>query len=58
MGVLKGGAAAIYRDIRYIAIFFIYRDMRYIAIFFFGVSQYFWGVFMIITCAEIDGKAR
>ena len=25
---------AIYRDMRYIAIFFIYRDMRYIAIFF------------------------
>ena len=27
-------AAAMYRDMRYIAIFFIYRDMRYIAIFF------------------------
>ena len=31
---LESRAAAIYRDIRYIAIFFIYRDMRYIAIFF------------------------
>ena len=25
-------ATAIYRDMRYIAIFFVYRDMRYIAI--------------------------
>ena len=29
-----GRAAAIYRDMRYVAIFFIHRDMRYIAIFF------------------------
>ena len=42
----------IYRDIFYISRYAIYRDI------FFGVSRYFWGVFMIKTCAEIDGKAR
>ena len=48
-------AATIYRDIRYIAIFFIYRDIFYISRYFlyiaicdisryfFGVSRYFWG---------------
>ena len=43
-------AAAIYRDIRYIAIFYIYRDTRYIAIFFSHIA--------IQMCTGIDGVAR
>ena len=43
-------AAAIYRDMRYIAIFFIYRDMRYIAIFFSHIA-----IQTYIRYTEIDG---
>ena len=44
-------AAAIHRDMRYIAIFFIYRDMRYIAIFFWSYRDT-----NVRGYTEIDGK--
>ena len=50
-------AAAIYRDMRYIAIFFIYRDMRYIAIFFWSYRDTNVHGYTEID-ARIDGERR
>ena len=41
-------AAAIYRDMRYIAIFFVYRDMRYIAIFFIYRDMRYIAIFFLV----------